>query len=218
MISARQALRLSAIAVVGAVYLGLSYFAAASDHPPFVVIFVGLVPLCTAALVAAWHSRARALLLSLCAACAVAVVLNLENLRDHAAWLYFVQHVGAMTLLGITFGSTLGSGHADALCSRIASFILPAPMEADYLHFTWKVTLAWTVFFAVDALISVLLFCFGPIEVWSFFANLLTPPLLGCMFVGEYLIRLRVLPNRAHFSIAQTIHAYREYSRRQSLR
>jgi uncharacterized membrane protein len=168
--------------------------------------------------VAAWQSRLRIASLTLCAAYAIAIILNLDNLRNHAAWLYFVQHAGAMTLLGATFGSTLGGRHADALCSRIASFVNPTPLDADYLHYTWNVTFAWTAFFILNALVSVSLFFFGPIESWSFFANLLTPALLGAMFAGEYLIRRRVMPDRAHFSIAATIHAYREYSRRQSLR
>lgn len=214
MISARQALHLALIATAGSVYLGLGYFTAAAVRPPLVAIFLGIVPLGAVALVAAWHSRLRMLSLILCAACAIAVVLNLDNLRNHAAWLYFVQHAGAMILLGATFGSTLGCGHAGALCSRIASFVHSAPLDADYLHYTWKVTFAWTAFFVLSALVSVLLFFFGPIEAWSLFANLLTPALLGAMFAGEYLIRLRVMPDRAHFSIAATIHAYREYSRR----
>lgn len=216
MISTRQVIQFALVAAAGAVYLGIGYLTAVSDHPPLIAILFGILPLGAAALVAAWHSRARTLSLLLCAACALTVILNLENLRDHAAWLYFVQHAGAMILLCIMFGSTLGCGHADALCSRIASFVFHEPLDAGYLHYTWKVTLAWTIFFAISAMVSVLLFFFGPIEAWSVFANLLTPPLLGAMFAGEYLIRLRVMPDRVHFSITETIHAYREYSRRQN--
>lgn len=213
MISTRQAIQFTVVAIAGAVYLGMSYLAAASDHPPLIALLAGIIPLGAIVLVSAWHSRARALWLMVYAVCALAFAINLEYLRNHAAWLYFVQHAGAMTLLGITFGITLNSSHTDALCTRMASLVHRDPLDADYEAYTWKVTLAWTVFFAVSALLSVLLFFFGPIEAWSFFANLLTPILLGVMFVGEYLIRLRVLPNRTHFSIAETITAYREYSR-----
>jgi uncharacterized membrane protein len=115
-------------------------------------------------------------------------------------------------LLAAMFGSSLGRGHAEALCSRIASFAVHERLDAEYLQYTWKVTLIWTIYFIVSAIISVLLF-FSSLQAWSFFANLLTPVLLGIMFVGEYLIRLRVLPNRAHFSVSEIIHAYRKYSR-----
>lgn len=214
MISAKQVLRLALIATAGAIYLGLGYLAAASDHPPMLAVIVGVVPLAAVALAAAWNSRARTLSLLLFAACALTIVVYFDTLRDHAAWLYFVQHAGVMALLAVTFGSTLGRGHAQALCSRIASFVVHTRLDADYLQYTWKVTLSWTVYFASSAMLSVALFFFGPIEVWSLFANVLTPLLLCAMFVGEYLIRLRVMPDRAHFSIAETIQAYREYSRR----
>ena len=214
MISFRQALRLGLIAAAGALYLGLSHLAASSEHPPILALIVGLLPLGAMALIAAWKSRAPTLALLLFAACIVAIAVNLENLRSHAAWLYFVQHAGAMILLAITFGSTLGQGHQDALCSRIAGFVMPGQLDADYLRYTWKVTIAWTLYFAASAVLSVLLFGFGPVELWSFFANVLTPVLLGVMFAGEYLIRLRVMPGRSHFSISETIQAYREYSRR----
>lgn len=214
MITLRQALRLGLIATAGALYLGLSHFTAASERPPVIGLVVGLLPLGAIALVAAWNSRAPALALLLCTACVLALALNFDNLRQHAAWLYFVQHAGAMALLTITFGSTLGSAHQDALCSRIASLMQRAPLDADYLRYTWQVTVAWTLYFLASAILSVLLFSFGPVEVWSIFANVLTPVLLGVMFAGEYLIRLRVMPGRSHFSISETIQAYRDYSRR----
>ena len=218
MISIKQVIQLALISAAGIVYIGISHFTAISARPPLAAILVGILPLGAIALVTAWHSRARTLSLLLLTACALAVIFNLENLRNNAAWLYFVQHAGAMILLCIMFGGTLGDGHANALCSRIAQFVIIKPLDAHYLHYTWKVTLAWTIFFAIIAMMSVPLFFFGPIEAWSVFANLLTPLLLGAMFAGEYLIRLRVMPNRAHFSITETIHAYREYSRRHNPR
>lgn len=204
------------LALAGAAYLGLDYVATTTPHPPLLLILIGLVPLCAAALVAVWKTRVRKLLLPLCALFALIVATHSHQLRSHAAWLYFIQHAGAMTLLGLTFGSTLGNRHADALCSRIASFIIPQTLDTAYLHYTWKVTLAWTIYFAASAALSILLFFFTPIEVWSVFANLLTPVSLGIMFVGEYLIRLRVLPDGPHVSISATIQAYRKYAQQQN--
>lgn len=176
---------------------------------------MGIVPLAAIAFISAWHSRLRILSLTVCVALTLVFLLNLNQLRDHAAWLYFIQHAGAMTLLGVTFGVTLLSRHEDALCSRIASFAHRDVLDAEYARYTWLVTLAWTSYFAASALLSVLLFFVGPIEVWSVFANILTPILLGAMFAGEYLIRTRVMPDRPHFNISETIAAYREYSSQQ---
>ena len=53
---------------------------------------------------------------------------------------------------------------------------------------------------------------FAPIAVWSVFANLLTWPLVGLMFLAEYLVRCRVLPPEDRGGIFAAIGAYRENS------
>lgn len=214
MISWKTFLRVGLATVAGSIYLALGHIAASSQHPPLFALIVGLIPLGAITVVAAWNSRSRHLALTLCAIGTMAIPINIDYLSAHAAWVYFIQHAGAMTLLGFTFGATLNSGDAGALCSRMASFVLGARMDPEYLRYTWKVTVAWTAFFIITGTLSVILFFFGPIEIWSLFANLLTPVFVGAMFVGEYLIRVRVLPNRSHFSIIETIQAYREFSRR----
>lgn len=218
MILSRRFFKFALIALTSVVYLGVSYVTMNSDHPPLAEIFLGVAPLGAATLLTAWNSRVRGLLLLLWSACALTLLLNLENLRNHIAWLYFFEHAGAMTFLFFVFGSTLKNGHADALCSRIAGFVVRDPLDADYLRYTWNVTFAWAIFFFLSALMSAYLFFFWPIEVWSVFANLLTPILLGIMFAGEYFIRLRLLPGHTHFSVVETIHAYLEYSRSQNSR
>lgn len=204
----------AAIAVLGAAYLTFSHLLTIAERPSVLMLALGVTPLTVMAILAAWHSRMRWWALTLLAALAFAVLLYLDELRNHVNWLYFVQHAGAMVLLAITFGSTLGRGDADALCSRVTRLMLSGPAEPAYMLYTWKVTVAWTVYFVSSAVVSVVLFSFGPIAVWSYFANLLTPVTVGLMFGIEYLVRVSVLPDRAHFSIAQTIQAYRSYERR----
>jgi uncharacterized membrane protein len=210
--SPKQVLGLALLAVVGAAYLGLSYAITVAEHPTLAMLVFSIAPLAAMALASAWHARARGLALGLCAIATAAVLLNLDWLRAHTAWLYFLQHFGAMALLGLNFGRTLGQGDANALCSRITTLILRTEVDPKYMHYTWKVTLAWTVYFACSALLSVLLFFGAPIEAWSVFANVLTPLLIGAMFMVEYLIRVRTMPQRVHFSIAETIRAYRKHA------
>ena len=207
-------LLIAAIAVLGAAYLAFSHLLTIDEHPSLLMLALGVTPLTVMALLAAWTSRMRWLALALLAALALTVLWNLDALRNHINWLYFMQHAGAMSLLAITFGSTLGRGDADALCSRVTRLMLPDPVDPAYMRYTWKVTLVWTVYFVTSGVVSVGLFFWGPLTVWSYFANLLTPVFVGLMFVIEYLVRVRVLPDRAHFSIAQTIRAYRSYEQR----
>jgi uncharacterized membrane protein len=205
---------IAVIAVAGAAYLVFSHLLTIDQRPSLLMLALGVTPLTVMALLAAWHSRMRWLALTLLATLALTVLLYLEELRNHVNWLYFMQHAGTMILLAITFGSTLGRGDADALCSRVTRLMLPGPADPVYMRYTWKITLIWTVYFIASGVVSVGLFFYGPIAVWSYFANLLTPVIVGLMFVIEYLVRVRVLPDRAHFSIAQTIQAYRAYEQR----
>jgi uncharacterized membrane protein len=205
--------RLSALVVGATAYLGVAFAASAMEHPPLPLLVAGTVPLAALAIVAAWTSRVRWAALAACAAALALMVLNIDRLQDHVASFYFIQHVGAMTMLGLTFGTTLWAGPEAAFCSRIAAFVMPGALDADYLVYTWKVTLAWTIFFALTAVVSIVLFCWGPVVWWSFFANILSPILVGAMFVVEYAIRLVALPKRPHLSLSETIQAYRAYRR-----
>ena len=208
-----KVLRASALAIGGAAYLAVAFAASAMERPPLALVVAGMVPMAALAIAAGWASRARYVALSACAIALVLFVLNLQRLQEHVAFFYFIQHVGAMGALGLTFGTTLWGGPEQAFCSRIAAFVMPGRLDADYLLYTWKVTLAWTVFFALSALVSVVLFCWGPVVWWSFFANVLTPILVGTMFAVEYAIRLVALPSRPHLNLAETIQAYRAYRR-----
>jgi uncharacterized membrane protein len=208
-----QTLRYTLVAAACVVYLALGYVAAAWEHPPLLSTIVALAPMLAAVVAVAWNSRARVAMVSLCVAALIALALDFELLREHVAWIYFIQHAGTMAALGVMFGRTLRNAES-ALCSRIACSVLASPPDAVYLGYTWKVTLAWTVYFFASAVLSTLLFFLGPLDLWSLFAVVLTPVLIGAMFVGEYLVRLRALPDRPHFSVRDTIQAYRDYSRR----
>lgn len=200
--------------VAGAAYFTFSHLLTIDERPSLPMLALGVAPLTAMAMLAAWHSRLRWLAIALLAALAFTVLVYLDALRNHVNWLYFVQHAGTMLLLAITFGSTLGYGDADALCSRVTRLMLTGPADPAYMRYTWKVTVAWTVYFVASAVISIGLFCCGPIATWSYFANLLTPVTVGLMFVVEYYVRVKVLPDRAHFSISQIIQAYRAHERR----
>lgn len=125
------------------------------------------------------------------------------------ALVYLLPHVGAYLFMLWLFGHTLFNG-SDALITRLARLIhgtLPAEMEA----YTRNVTRAWCLFFAGMALMSLLLFLFAPLSVWSVFANLLSLPAIVAMFLAEYLYRVRRYPNFSHASIRATIRAFQKF-------
>lgn len=208
--SLKNGLRLLVFGVGGAIYLALGYLASSSTHPPLLAVLVTAIPVVVGFIAASWRTVLRVPAIIVCVLGLIVLALRVDFLLSHAAWLYFLQHIGAMAALGLMFGSTLRT-HESALCSRIAQFAVGAALDARYVQYTWRVTLAWTIYFVASALISVVLFFASSLEIWSLFATILTPISVPVMFGCEYLIRLRALPNRPHFSIAQTIQSYQKY-------
>jgi uncharacterized membrane protein len=81
--------------------------------------------------------------------------------------------------------------------------------------YTRKITVAWTVFFAAMATAATLLFLLAPLTAWSVFAHFLTLPLVAVMFLVEYWLRRRALPNMQHVHILEAVRVFRKSSTHQ---
>jgi uncharacterized membrane protein len=124
----------------------------------------------------------------------------------HFEWLYFIQHAASNLGLAGFFGHTLANG-SKPLVSRMAETVF-GTLSPAMTRYTRQVTIAWTLFFAGTVLVSTLLFLFYSIEAWSFFANILSLPLLALMFALEYRVRLRLVPDERHRPL-DSFRAYR---------
>jgi len=82
-------------------------------------------------------------------------------------------------------------------------------LSENQRRYTRQVTLAWSLFFAAMVVVSVGLFIWAPLPVWSAFATLLGGPLIAVVFVVEILVRRWVLPNEARSSLGETVRAWR---------
>jgi len=134
-------------------------------------------------------------------------LLDAKHADAWVGWLYLAQHVGINIVLGLLFGRSLG-GHRQPLVTAIARLVHEV-MTPALLSYTRRVTVAWTVFFFLMAGVSILLFVFAPIRVWSVFANILTLPLVAVMFITENEVRKRVLPAEDQIGILGTWRAFR---------
>jgi len=119
----------------------------------------------------------------------------LGELGPYVPWFYFVEHIAMFLALAGWFGASLRPGR-EALVTRFAR--VEGSLSPAGLAYTRVVTLAWAVFSAAVAAASALLYFLAPLALWSVFANLLTLPLVGAMFVAEFLVRLRVCPELSH--------------------
>ena len=168
---------------------------------------VAIAPVVLIALALAWRSPRRFILLGVLVLLCFALWAGWPALENHFGLVYWLQHVGLQLILFITFGRTLLAGR-QPLCTRFAEAVhaLVTPQHEIYAR---QVTIAWTLFFAAMALASTLLFFLAPLATWSVFANFLTLPLVALMFIAEYWVRRRLLPDLQHARILDAVRAFR---------
>jgi len=131
------------------------------------------------------------------------------SLRQNVALLYFIEHLGTNLALAALFGKTL-FGPGDPLITQFARIVNNGVLSGRQLRYTRQATLAWTGFFIANATLSALLYALTPHAVWSFYASLLTAPLIGLMFVAEHLWRMHALPPEERPSIADVFRVWRQ--------
>lgn len=86
------------------------------------------------------------------------------------------------------FGATLVSG--PSMIERLARLREPALPPAA-VHYTRRVTQAWCLFFVVNGAIALGTALFASEAVWSLYNGVIAYLLMGAMFGGEYLLRMR---------------------------
>ena len=204
----RQAGRWGSVVTLGIAYSVLSHLAAASAAPGLPGALIAIVPLLGLALVMAWRSSQRAVMLTLwLVACAALYYIN-GWLVTHYNWIFLLQHAGMYALLCGAFGRTLRHGETP-IVSHFAR-IVHGELSPALIRYTRSVTWAWTLYFGGTAGLSLLLFWLAPVSIWSAFANLLGIPLLVLMFAGEYGVRCYVLPAADRAGPLDAIRAYRQ--------
>lgn len=209
-IGLRQAVRWGAVLLLGVGYSVIAHWSAASPERDTVGALVAITPFLALALVMAWRSPRRALMLAAWVASCAALFGTRDWLVMHYNWVFLLQHAGIYALLCAAFGRTLQAGRVPMVTgfARIVHRSL-SPALVAYTHaLTW----AWTLYFGFVTALSLLLFWLAPVVVWSAFANLVSPLLLVLVFVVEYGVRCHVLPPADRAGPLEAIRAYRRSS------
>jgi uncharacterized membrane protein len=167
---------------------------------------IALAPILLAGLSLAWHANHRKAALGLFALACVGLLFSWDKLERHYSLIYWIEHAGTELILCLVFARTLRCGR-EPMCTYFARMV-HGSLSPGLAHYTRWVTVAWVGFFAVMALISTLLFVATPIATWSVFANFFTAPLICLMFVAEYAVRKRLLPQVEHAHIMDGIKAF----------
>jgi uncharacterized membrane protein len=147
-------------------------------------------------------------LMALLAAVAAAFLLRIfwPVFAQNFSIVYLIQQAGFYSIMAVTFGRSLRTGRIP-LCTQLADRV-HGPLSELELRYTRNVTLAWVIFFLLNLAATFLLYRFAPLRIWSFFVNFCSLPLILCMFVAEYLVRRRVLPQVQRSGLMATLRVY----------
>lgn len=200
-----RGLQLAAASVLLAAYTGLSHYCnthgvrglgAALALTPLLVIAVSLL----------WRSAPPWIAGPLTVAAALLLYYWWPQLEKKFSMVYLLQECGMYGLLAFGFGRTMRPGDT-ALCTRLADR-LHGPLTPRELRYTRRITAAWAIFFAALTLTILSLYLFAPLAVWSLFVNFMALPLVGLMFVAEYAVRRRALPETYRSGILASVRVF----------
>lgn len=191
----RIARSVAAVAAIAA-YAVLAHRVNASGMASLQGALLALAPLLLIGLAMFANSRTRLAGAATTAALAVLLWAAGPAIARHAGLLFWMQDIALLLTLLVTFGLTLLGGRKP-LCVTFAEMAHGTPLPPAHVAYARQVTVAWTIFFALLAVVSTVLFLLAPLTVWSFYANFLVLPLIALMFVAEYLVRRRVLAGEA---------------------
>jgi len=203
----RRRLQLTASVVFLVAYASLSHYGNSIAKTHDLGVSLALGPVLAASLLLVWRWTHR-LAVALLAAAATTMLLRhyWPVLEKNFSVVYLLQEGGFYSLLAASFGRSL-AGDRVALCTQLADQV-HGPLTADEVRYTRRVTAAWALFFGSITVATVGLFAYAPLRTWSLFANFCVVPLIGLMFVAEYAVRRRVLPQVPRRGILAAVRVY----------
>jgi uncharacterized membrane protein len=199
-------LQIVAVAVLLIAYAGLSHYSNSNSQARDLATLLALAPMLTLGGLMVW--RWNGLLLALLLGAAVLLLLHhyWSLLIEEFSIVYLIQQAGFYVLMAWTFGRTLFKGRVP-LCTEFADKI-HGPLTALELRYTRGVTWAWVLFFLGNLSLTFVLFALAPLRSWSFFVNFVSLPLVLLMFVVEFAVRRRVLPQVQRHGLIATLRIY----------
>jgi uncharacterized membrane protein len=202
----RRRLQWAAAALLIAVYAGLSYYSESTADAHHLGASLAVAPLTGFAVLLAWRTLPSTVAGFLTVGVAGLLYGCWPTLLRHFALFDLIQASSFYALLGLSFARSLLFGSV-ALCTRLADQI-HGPLAPAEVRYTRHVTAAWAVFFFANTLASIGLYVAAPLRIWSCYVNFCVLPLVAAMFVAEYWVRRRILPDGKRAGLLATVRVY----------
>jgi uncharacterized membrane protein len=202
----RRRLQIAAVAVFIIAYAGLSHYSNSNTQARDLATLLALAPMLALGCLMVW--RWNGLLFAAFLTAAVLLLLGhyWSLLIAEFSIVYLIQQCGFYVLMALTFGRSLFKGRVP-LCTEFADKI-HGPLSDLELRYTRNVTWAWVLFFLGNLGVTFILFAFASLRTWSFFVNFISLPLVLLMFVAEFAVRRRVLPQVQRHGLIATLRIY----------
>ncbi|HEX3914476.1 MAG TPA: hypothetical protein VHW71_13275 [Steroidobacteraceae bacterium] len=206
MASGRGSLQIAAVLAFLVGYSVLSHYSNVHPRAHDLGAALALAPMLAVGCVLLW--RWSGTLIALLAAVAAALLMYefWALLTQNFPIVYLIQQCGFYSIMAFGFGRSLLEGRIP-LCTQLADKV-HGPLSALELRYTRNVTVAWVLFFLANVAASFLLFEFTSLRIWSLYVNFFSLPLILLMFVAEYLVRRRVLPQVQRNGLIATLRVY----------
>ncbi len=195
------------IAVMIVTYAVLVHHVNASGEASVLGAILALAPIFLLTAAAVWNASSRMVGTGLLLISCITIWLVWSFVRQHTGLIFWMQDIGLMLVLLVTFGRTLQKDRK-SLCVHFAEMINGGALPAEHECYAHKVTVAWVAFFAMMIITSTLLFFLAPLATWSIFVNFFTLPLVALMFIAEFTVRRRVLVDLPSGHILDAVRAY----------
>jgi uncharacterized membrane protein len=199
-------LQLAAVVVFFIAYSVLSHYSNSNPEARDLGAGLALGPMLALGLALIWRWSGAPLAVLAAAAVAVLLYRYWPLLTQNFSIVYLIQQCGFYAIMAFTFGRSLLQGRVP-ICTQLADKV-HGPLSELELRYTRHVTTAWVIFFLLNLAATVLLFEFAPLRTWSLFVNFLSAPLILLMFVAEYAVRRRVLPQVQRNGLLATLRVY----------
>lgn len=194
-------------------YAVLVHHVNASGEASTLGAMLALVPIFLLIITVAVKATSRVAGVGLLLFSGIASWLAWPLIKQYTGFVFWIQDIGLLLVLLITFGWTLQKGRKP-LCVHFAEMINNGALPVEHERYAHKVTVAWVVFFTMMMMTSTLLFFMAPLATWSIFVNFLTLPLVALMFIVEFMVRRRVLADLPTGHILDAVRAYLNKSAR----